>query len=305
MTRIFLIHILALLIPFSTQQYDFDFSQLEGNSLYTDMMNCTNHEDVSTCPSVTMKSGYYQCCRFHTSIQIYDYDSGRYESPISLDRCNVWVPFDYSDEQIESMQKSYQEAVTFLTLNYKYYFPIIQNTYTCPKKTFTFNYGKGSFTDEEIAIMKDENYCLRLYYEGLYQLGYISDIIGDSSGRTITKDICMNGKTLPSSGNSCAYASFNFKIEDGTTKNIATCVLVSSASFESKSLDKLLEEDFHKFSSLDGEEITSFEVEITNKDGNILKYDSLIETVCPPKQDSSEKLEKSLLILFSLLIILL
>ena len=143
-------------------------------------MNCANHEDVSTCPSVTMKSGYYQCCRFHMSIQYYDYDSGRYESPKGHDICNVWVAFDYSDEQIESMQKSYQEAVTFLTLNYKYYIPIIQNTYTCPKKTFTFNYGKGSFTDEEIAIMKDENYCLRLYYEGLYQLGYISNIIGEN-----------------------------------------------------------------------------------------------------------------------------
>ena len=304
MTRIFLIHILALLIPFSTQQYDFDFSQLEGNSLYTDIMNCANHEDVSTCPSVTMKSGYYQCCRFHMSIQYYDYDSERYEDSVSQDICNVWVAFDYSDEQIESMQKSYQEAVTFLTLNYKYYIPIIQNTYTCPKKTFTFNYGKGSFTDEEIAIMKDENYCLRLYYEGLYQLGYISNIIEDSSDRTITKDICMKGRTLPSSGNSCAYASFHFKFSDGTTEDIATCVLVSSASYESKSLDKLLEEDFKKFSSLDGEAVTSFDVEITNKDGNVLKYDSLTKTVVT-EQNSSEKLEKSLLILFSLLIILL
>ena len=304
MTRIFLIHILALLIPFSTQQYDIDFSQLEGNSLYTDIMNCANHEDVSTCPSVTMKSGYYQCCRFHMSFQYYDYDSERYGSPKSHDICNVWVAFDYSDEQIESMQKSYQEAVTFLTLNYKYYIPIIQNTYTCPKKTFTFNFGKGSFTDDEIAIMKDENYCLRLYYEGLHQLGYISNIIEDSSDRTITKDICMKGRTLPSSGNSCAYASFHFKFSDGTTENIATCVLVSSASYESKSLDKLLEEDFKKFSSLDGEAVTSFDVEITNKDGNVLKYDSLTKTVVT-EQNSSEKLEKSLLILFSLLIILL
>ncbi len=304
MTRIFLIHILALLIPFSTQQYDFDFSQLEGNSLYTDIMNCANHEDLSTCPDVAMKSGYYQCCRFHTKIQVYNSYYRRYEDSVSQDICNVWVAFDYSDEQIESMQKSYQEAVTFLTLNYKYYIPIIQNTYTCPKKTFTFNIGKGSFTDEEIEIMKDENYCLRLYYEGLYQLGYISNIIEDSSDRTITKDICMKGRTLPSSGNSCAYASFHFKFSDGTTEDIATCVLVSSASYESKSLDKLLENDFAKFSSLDGEAINSFDVEITNKDGNVLKYDSLTKTVVT-EQNSSEKLEKSLLILFSLLIILL
>jgi len=305
MNRIFLIYLLTLLISFSSQQYDFDPSQLEGNSLYIDIMNCAKHEEVSTCSSVAMKSGYYQCCRFHTSTQIYDYDSRRYESPEIEDICNVWVAFDYTDEQIESIQKSYQEAYTFLTLNYEYYIPKIQMTYTCPKKTVTFNYGEGSFTDEEIAIMKDENYCLRLYYEGLYELGYVTGIIGDNSERTITKDICMKGKTLPNSGNSCAYASFNFKIEDGTTKNIATCVLVSSASYESKSLDKLLEKDFAKFSSLDGEDITSFNVEITNKEGNVLKYDSLTKTVTAQEQNSSKKLEKSLLILFSLLITLL
>ena len=306
MNKIFHIHLLVLLISFSTQQYDydFDFSQLEGNSAYMDIMNCVEHEEVSTCSSVTMKSGLYQCCRFHINSQYYDSYYGRYRDSEIEDICNVWVAFDYTDEQIESMQKSYQEAVTFLTLNYDYYIPIIQLTYTCPKKTVTFNYGKGSFTDEEIAIMKDKDYCLRLYYEGLYQLGYISDIIGDSSDRTITKDICMNGKTLPSSGNSCAYASFHFKFSDGTTENIATCVLVSSASYESKSLDKLLEEDFAKFSSLDGEAITSFDVEITNKDGNVLKYDSLTKAVVT-EPNSSEKLEKSLLILFSLLIILL
>ena len=89
MTRIFLIHILALLIPFSTQQYDFDFSQLEGNSLFTDIANCANHEDVSTCPSVTMKSGYYQCCRFHMSIQYYDYDLG----DMSLLRVKIYATF--------------------------------------------------------------------------------------------------------------------------------------------------------------------------------------------------------------------
>ena len=77
MNRIFLIYLLTLLISFSSQQYDFDPSQLEGNSLYIDIMNCASHEDVSSCPSVTMKSGYYQCCTFSMKTQFYDYDSGR------------------------------------------------------------------------------------------------------------------------------------------------------------------------------------------------------------------------------------
>ena len=79
-------------------------------------------------------------------------------------------------------------------------------------------------------------------------------------------------------------------------------LLINSASYESKSLDKLLEEDFAKFSYLDGEAISSFVVEITNKDGKILKYDSLTKNVII--ENSSQKQEKSLLILFSLLITL-
>ena len=303
MNQLLLLQLLALLISFSSQRYDIDLnpSQTGGNSAYEDLMNCLTHDTISTCTSVPMKSGIYQCCKCHTYIQIYDYDSEKYVDDITQDMCSVWVAFDLSDEQIESMQKSYQEAVTFLTLNYNYFIPIIQLIYTCPKKTITFNYGKGSFTDEEIAIMKDENYCLRLYYEGLFQISYISDIIGNNS-RIITKDLCMNGKTFPSSGNTCAYASFNFKFSDGKSENVATCVLINSASYESKSLDKLLEGDFAKFSYLDGEAISSFVVEITNKDGKVLKYDSLTKNVII--ENSSQKLEKSLLILFSLLIIL-
>jgi len=111
-------------------------------------MNCLNHDTISTCTIVPMKSGIYQCCKYHTYIQIYDYDLEKYVDDITQDMCSVWVSFDLSDEQIESMQKSNQEAVTFLTLNYDFFIPIIQLIYTCPKKTNIFNYGKGSFTDE-------------------------------------------------------------------------------------------------------------------------------------------------------------
>ena len=34
-----------------------------------------------------------------------------------------------------------------------------------PKKIIFLNHGQGSFTQEEIDIIKSENYCLRLYNE--------------------------------------------------------------------------------------------------------------------------------------------
>ena len=152
-----------------------------------------------------------------------------------------------------------------------------------------------------MAIIKDENYCLRLYYEGLHELIYVSSII-ENNARTITRDMCMNGKTLPRTKNSCVNASFTFKLDDGTTEKFTTCMLVSTASYETKNLDKILEDDFAKFQNIDGQSIESFEVEITNKDGNTLKYDSLTQTLTG--DNSSNYLGKSLLLLFSIFVIL-
>ena len=307
MNKFFNLIIISFLASYSLQQYNFDMSEFMSSSYYQDMMNCAKHEDLDTCSSVSMTSGVYQCCRFRAEYKYYDSDSERYieEEDAGIDMCNAWISQDFTDEQIKLMQKTYQEATTFLSINYDYHIPEIKMTYTCPKRTFSFYYGGGSFTEEEKSIMKDENYCLRLYYEGLSELIQIGDIIGyGNEPRTMTKDMCMNGKTLPNSGNTCAYASFNLKLYDGTTEKISTCVLINSASYDTKNLDKLLEQDFNNFHQIDGEPIQSFEVEITNKDGNVMKYDSLTKTVDVPK-NGSEKLRKSLFVVLGLLIILL
>ena len=109
MNKLFLFQLLVLLISFSTQRYEIysDISKISGNSAYEDIMNCFSHKIISTCPSVPMKSGIYQCCKFQSYIQIYDYDYERYIDDISTEMCNVWVAFDLNDEEIESMQKSY------------------------------------------------------------------------------------------------------------------------------------------------------------------------------------------------------
>lgn len=261
-------------------------------------MNCINNKDTSTCSQVPMKSGIYQCCRTRISGSYYN----SYQNGWIHDMCNIWISQDFTQDQIESMQGSYQEAITFFSIVYNLHIPDYKMEYTCPKNSYTLNYGQGSFTQEEIDIIKSENYCLRLYYEGLYQLGYVSDFV--TNERTITKDICMNGLTLPNSKNSCGYASFNFKLADGTTKTVSTCMMLSSAFYETKNLDKLLEEDFKQFNSFGDESIVSFDVEMTNKDGKVLSYNSLTGIVTDPKNDA-KYLYKSLLLLFSLLISLL
>ena len=303
MNKLLFQFIFFLLLSFAFQQYedlDIDMSQFQDSSLYTDIMNCAFHEDTKTCSSVSMKSGLYQCCTFKMTYDVNEDNS--YQDEEDSEMCNVWVSTTFSDEQIKSMERAYQEAMTFLSLVYNMEIPSFTMQYTCPGKTYTFNYGKGSFTQDELDIIKDPNYCLRLYYNGLYKLGYIPNLTGDEQ-TTITKDICMKGKTLPNSQNSCAYASFNFKFLDGTSQRISTCLLVSSASFETKSLDQLLQKDFEAYTGLriDGKSISSFETEITSKDGTTLKYDSLTQTLT---SNNSVYLGKSLLILYGLFIIL-
>lgn len=109
---------------------------------------------------------------------------------------------------------------------------------------------------------------------------------------------------LPNSDNYCSYASFTFKLSDQTTKKLSTCLFTSSTTFSSKSLDKHLQEDFSKFTfSSFGESdatITSFNVEITNKKGQVLKYDSLTQTLTNSKFTKISKI-----FLLSLIFILL
>lgn len=299
MNKIFTLCIIVFSIKLSTQQYNVDLSNLESNSMYTDIMNCMNHEDLSTCKSIKMTSGVYQCCRTNIVWTYYRQYDGGFSYSDSSDICSVWVSQDFTDDQIKSMQETYQETMTFLTYVYDFYMPSMKMTYTCPKKTYEFNYGRGSFTEEEIAIIKDKDYCLRLYYEGLHQLGYMADFVGNEQ-RTITKNDCMNAKMLPKSKSTCAYASFTFKFSDMTTQKLSTCLFVSSATFQTKSLDQALEQDFSQFSYTtfgDDQVVQSFEVEITNKNGNVLKYDSLTKTVV----SKSNYLGNSLLFLLSLL----
>ena len=140
MNKIFTFSIIVLSIKLSTQQYNIDLSNLESNSMYKDIMNCVHHEDISTCSSVKMTSGLYQCCRANMVMTTYSQYDGSYSDSDTTDICNIWVNQDFTDDQIESMQETYQEFLAFFTYVYKLYMPSMKMTYTCPKKTYNLNF---------------------------------------------------------------------------------------------------------------------------------------------------------------------
>lgn len=304
MKRIYNILVFAIFILNSKQQYNIDLSNTSGNSIYNDIMECTDNEDLNTCTSVSMKSNVYQCCRVQVTTKNYISYQDTYRS-FTTDICSVWLAQQISDNELEIAEKSFSESAAFLKYAYNIYVPLFSMKYSCKSKTYTFNYELESYTNEEIEILKDKNYCLRLYYEGLSQLGFVSSTItGTTSPRTITKSDCMNAKMLPNSDNYCSYAAFTFKLSDQTTHKLSTCLFTSSTTFSSKNLDKRLEEDFSQFTLYgfgdNDETITSFNVEITNKKGEVLKYDSLTKTLT-----NSKIIKISKIFLLSLIFILL
>ena len=202
MNQLLFQYIFFLLLSFSFQQYedlDIDWSQIQGGSVLEDINNCIDHEDTNTCSSVTMKSGIYQCCKFTTTYynednEVYYDQDDEYDYSI----CSLWVSVDFTDEQIKSIEESYQESSAFVYAVFDMEMPSFKIEYNCPGKDFSLNYNKGSYNVEEMEILKDPNYCLRLYYKGFYKLGLINEPTGDEE-TIITKEDCMNAKILPNS----------------------------------------------------------------------------------------------------------
>ena len=269
-----------------------DPSTLSQNPIMIDTMNCAQNTDTDTCQDVKMTSNIYQCCEAIITM------NGR-----SISSCSIWFKENLSNEEKESMIYNYQEASTFLSvMNPDSTISNLKTEYNCKNNKITLDYGIAEFTDEDKEIMKKENYCYRLYYEGLAHLGVYTNFIGEDL-KEVTKEDCMNALTIPKSKNSCGYASFKFKLDDDSVHTINMCLPLSIVTLNKKKLDTKLENDFNGFLiyTIDGVGISSFDAEITSKNGEVLKYDSSTGTLTGNK---SEKLSKSLFILLSLFLLM-
>jgi len=94
--------------------------------------------------------------------------------------------------------------------------------------------------------------------------------------KTIIQNDCFNAVLTPTAENiaSCAYASFTFKLVDGSTYPINTCLYISKSAFNTKELDKHLESYFQGYNNINDVPIQSYNIEISNKNGGKLSYDS-------------------------------
>lgn len=166
-----------------------------------------------------------------------------------------------------------------------------KQTYDCPSQKFTIDYNVGTYTSEEKEIFRNENYCLRLYYQGLADMGLISGSALNLEKKSITKEDCSNAVIFPSSQDyaTCAYASYNFKLLDGSAKTLNTCLYISKSAFNTKELDQHLQMSFNGYTNVDGIKIQSFKIEINDKSGKSLSYDSQAGTLAETTADTNNK----------------
>ena len=263
----------TLLIIFSYESVD--YSSLYGNS---DINKCIS-SGTSSCKSVSLSKNM-ECCIINANYY------GGYLDGYDFTMCSPNSKYKMTDDDIKASQQIYREAMGFTSTMIDYSSSYLNSfsfkiNFDCPSQSFTIDYNIGSFTDEEKEVFKDERYCLRLYYQGLSALDLFDASILNLEEKTIQKSDCNNAVLLPSTKDiaTCAYASFNFKLINGTIKPFSTCLYISKSSFNTKNLDQHLESSFEAYDYIDGVTIESYEIEITDKNNNKLKYDSLTNTL--------------------------
>lgn len=291
-------------------QIFFTISSNDNTALInSDFYKCFSTPSTS-CKNTALSDKNMQCCKVSTN-----YYGSTYANSMNnygFDLCSIYTTVKMSASDIKAIESVYRESAgftyTMIGEGYLDYAVSFKQTYDCSSQTVTIDYNAGSYTNEEKAIFKDENYCLRLYYQGLMDLedntNYNYAKLLNLKSKTITKSDCQNAVILPSSKDyaTCAYASFNFKLSNGSTRNIQTCLYISKNAFKTETLDQHLQSSFSSYSSIDGYTIDSYEIDITDQNNNKLTYDSQTQKLTSTLKGSFAKLPKiiSILLILSL-----
>ena len=288
------IFIALILIIFTNQDATANSLNSLANSDTGKCMSAT----TSSCKSVSLSNKKLECCIVNT--HYYKYEN------LDFDMCFPYTTTKTTKSQIESMQQVYRESCGFIFVNmgvsssrYLDYISFKQ-TYDCKSQNFAIDYKMGSYTAEEEKIFKDENYCLRLYFQGLMDIDLLSDGILNIEKKSITKNDCNNAVLLPSTENiaTCAFGSFTFKLSNGQSQTLNTCLYISKNAFDTKTLDQHLESSFNQYSSINGVTIQSYRIDITDKNNNKLKYDSTTKTLTKSSYVSITKIISIILFIF-------
>jgi len=271
------------------------FSQnLDINALSEDNKLCMQHTDKTSCSSVQLKSGYYQCCKLSS-----------YFAGFSDSICSPQITPISEFKRIMEMASTkaiYKESFGIVKYRIEYGQGVDPDsikftmTYDCVDGKVTTKFGYDTYTEEEIDIFQSDEHCLD------YTLGYRS---------FSSKQECYNSLLLPSStkvGLTCGYYKYSIKYSDGSNYEIESCGIFNKDLLGQKSLDEKSKESFKSFVNTNkenGKIVLSYEVSLSNKEGQYLVYDSAVDGITSSSNSNSSGnliLNYFLYILLSLLI---
>mgnify|MGYP006873135660 CR=1 FL=1 len=275
--------IIILFIQISSQTKDLE-------KLSTDIQLCMQQKDTTSCSSVNLYSGYYQCCKLSSLIAGYSYSA-----------CSVQMtPITEFKRFMEmaSTKAIYKESFGFSKYNLAYSQGLnpdsikMRMTYDCADGQLITEFGYDTYTQEEIDILQSEEHCLDYTYG--YRL-------------FSSKQECYDSLLLPSSveaGLSCGYYKYSIKYSDGSTYELESCGIFNKDSISQQNLDEQSKNSFKSFvdSNKDGDKIVlSYEVSLSNKEGQYLVYDSALDRI---SSSSTSNMSRNLTLSYLLYIIL-
>lgn len=235
-------------------------------SIKCSSLDCYSSSD--DCKSITISEKNSECCKVTMN---------------TFSSCTIFTKHKMTQFEINSTEITFKDYYSFSIYNLGSVSLVTYIAeYDCTSQSVSFNYSPDfSVTEEQREFFGKDNYCLRLYYEGLFGMNLYPERfeIEGYEKKLIQKSDCDNAIVASSSEEyeTCAYASYKFKLKNGTNKTLNTCLLLSKTAFIIKSivLDQALMMDFLLYSKVDGEFFENFEIEIIDKDNNKLLYDHL------------------------------
>ena len=248
---------------------------LDLEKIIKDSQLCSNHTDKTSCSSVRLYSGYYQCCKVTTNVMAFSYSF-----------CSVQItPISEYNRimEMETTKAIFKE--TFGMSKYGYLssqginpeYLKLRMTYECADGQAISEFGYDTYTQEEIDILQSDEHCLNYVY-----------------GFSIfsSKQECYDSVLLPSSikvGLSCGYYKYKIKYSDGSTFELESCGIFNRDSIKQQNLDDKSKDSFKSFVNSnkgDGKIVLSYEVSLSNKEGQYIVYDSALDRITSSSNSS-------------------
>lgn len=268
------IYINLFLIVLSFEELNQTISMLD--KVDKELLQCMK-TSIDSCKNIKISpEKEVECCRI--SLKYFGYNANlmnKYTKPL----CSIYTNKIQSKEDVEIFELFYKSTNAILYLldsdiiDYSYSYT---TTYDCSSQNVTLFYSLN-ITDEEKEIMKNENYCQRLYYHGLVDLDKGLGKTNNLEKKNLKKEDCFNALILPDSEKylTCAYVSINFTLKNGSVIPAQTCALATKRAFINKNIDSYLNKEsfITANDTLNEVFIDSYEMEIINKyDNNKLSY---------------------------------